>query len=51
MNNDRMRFNFNELDKIKIYNLSNIDCGIVESSISTLIGIITIMIFKTSFIY
>lgn len=39
----------NKLEKIKAYNLSAIAYGIVESSISTLIVIITIMTFKTSF--
>lgn len=39
----------NKLEKIKKYNLSGLAYGIVESSISTLIVIITIMTFKTSF--
>ena len=39
----------NNLRKIQRYNLSGIAYGIVESSISTLIIIITIMTFKTSF--
>ena len=39
----------NKLYKIKAHNLSAIAYGIVESSISTLIVIITIMTFKTSF--
>lgn len=39
---------FNKLKKIQKYNLSGIAYGIVESSISTLIIIITIMTFKTS---
>lgn len=39
----------NKLEKIKAYNLSAIAYGIAESSISTLIVIITIMTFKTSF--
>lgn len=39
----------NKLEKVKAYNLSAIAYGIVESSISTLIVIITIMTFKTSF--
>ena len=38
----------NKLKKIQKYNLSAISYGIVESSISTLIVIITIMTFKTS---
>lgn len=38
----------NKLQKIKKYSLSGIAYGIVESSISTLIIIITIMTFKTS---
>lgn len=38
----------NNLTKIQKYNLSGIAYGIVESSISTLIIIITIMTFKTS---
>lgn len=38
----------NKLEKIKKYSLSGIAYGIVESSISTLIIIITIMTFKTS---
>lgn len=38
----------NKLKKIQKYNLSGIAYGIVESSISTLIIIITIMTFKTS---
>ena len=38
----------NNLKKIKTYGLSGIAYGIVESSISTLIIIITIMTFKTS---
>lgn len=38
----------NKLTKIQKYNLSSIAYGIVESSISTLIIIITIMTFKTS---
>lgn len=38
----------NKLQKIKEYSLSGIAYGIVESSISTLIIIITIMTFKTS---
>ena len=38
----------NKLRKIQKYNLSAISYGIVESSISTLIVIITIMTFKTS---
>ena len=38
----------NKLKKIQKYNLSDISYGIVESSISTLIVIITIMTFKTS---
>ena len=38
----------NKLTKIQTYNLSGIAYGIVESSISTLIIIITIMTFKTS---
>lgn len=38
----------NKLTKLKKYNLSGIAYGIVESSISTLIIIITIMTFKTS---
>ena len=39
----------NKLEKIRVYNLSGIAYGIVESSISTIIVIITIMTFKTSF--
>lgn len=39
----------NQLKKLKFYSLSAIAYGIVESSISTLIVIITIMTFKTSF--
>ena len=39
----------NNINKIKSYNLSGIPYGIVESSINTLIIIITIMTFKTSF--
>ncbi len=39
----------NNIKKIRRYNLSAICYGIVESSISTLIVIITIMTFKTSF--
>lgn len=38
-----------KLKRIRVYNLSAIAYGIVESSISTLIIIITIMTFKTSF--
>ena len=38
----------NKLKKIQNYNLSGIAYGIIESSISTLIVIITIMTFKTS---
>ena len=38
----------NKIQKIKKYNLSGIAYGIVESTISTLIIIITIMTFKTS---
>ncbi len=38
----------NKLSKIQKYNLSGISYGIIESSISTLIIIITIMTFKTS---
>lgn len=38
----------NKLKKIQKYNLSAISYGIVESSISTLIVIVTIMTFKTS---
>lgn len=39
----------NKLEKIKKYNLAGMAYGIVESSISTLIIIITVMTFKTSF--
>lgn len=39
----------NKLTKIKKYNLAGMAYGIVESSISTLIIIITMMTFKTSF--
>lgn len=39
----------NKLEKIKKYNLAGMAYGIVESSISTLIVIITVMTFKTSF--
>lgn len=39
----------NKLTKIQKYNLAGIAYGIVESSISTLIIIITMMTFKTSF--
>ena len=39
----------NKIEKIKNYNLAGMAYGIVESSISTLIIIITIMTFKTSF--
>ena len=39
----------NKLTKIKKYNLAGMAYGIVESSISTLIVIITMMTFKTSF--
>lgn len=39
----------NKLIKIKRYNLAGMAYGIVESSISTLIIVITIMTFKTSF--
>lgn len=39
----------NKLIKIKLYNLAGIAYGIIESSISTLIIVITIMTFKTSF--
>lgn len=39
----------NKLEKIKKYNLAGIAYGIVESSISTIIIIITVMTFKTSF--
>lgn len=39
----------NKLLKVQQYNLSAIAYGIIESSISTLIVIITIMTFKTSF--
>lgn len=39
----------NHLEKVKKYNLSGIFYGIIESSISTLIVIITIMTFQTSF--
>ncbi len=39
----------NKLNKIKRYNLAGMTYGIVESSISTLIIVITIMTFKTSF--
>lgn len=39
----------NKLEKIKKYNLAGIAYGIVESSISTLIIIITVITFKTSF--
>lgn len=54
---EKRQYNFNEfieyikrnkLKKIQKYNLSAISYGIVESSISTLIVIITIMTFKTS---
>lgn len=38
----------NNIKKIKIYQLSSIAYGIIESSISTLIIIITIMTFKTT---
>lgn len=39
----------NKLEKIKKYNLAGMAYGIVESSISTLIIVITVMTFKTSF--
>ena len=39
----------NKLEKIKKYNLAGMAYGIVESSISTLIVIITVITFKTSF--
>ncbi len=54
---ERVKYNFkefivyikeNKLRKIQKYNLAGIAYGIVESSISTLIIIITIMTFKTS---
>ena len=57
-NNNKEKYNFRqfikyiketELTKIQKYNLSGIAYGIVESSISTLIIIITVMTFKTSF--
>ena len=38
----------NNLKKLRYYNLSGVAYGIVESSISTLIVILTIMTFKTS---
>ena len=56
-NEEKQKYNFkkfieyiryNKLKKIQKYNLSGIAYGIVESSISTLIIIITIMTFKTS---
>lgn len=39
----------NKLEKIKKYNLAGMAYGIVESSISTLIIVITVMTYKTSF--
>src|SRR5574344_13575 len=39
----------NKLKKIRLFGLSSIAYGIIESSISTLIVIITVMTFKTSF--
>lgn len=57
-NNNKEKYSFRQfisyikekkLTKIQKYNLSGIAYGIIESSISTLIIIITIMTFKTSF--